>query len=65
MDQPSFFRMPTGYQLTVRLERDRTWTVIADRFYEGEAWASSDRDVYDRLSLTESADVILGVLYGG
>ena len=59
------WRMPAGYQLTVRLERDRTWTVIADRFYEGEPWQASDRDVYERLSLTESADVILGVLYGG
>lgn len=65
MIEPALFRAPSGYQLTVRLERNRTWTVIADRFYEGEPWASSDRDVYERLSLTESADVVLGVLYGG
>lgn len=59
------FRMPSGYQLTVRLERGGGWTVIADRFYEGEPWSERDRDVYHQLSLTESADVILGVLYGG
>jgi hypothetical protein len=63
--EPNLFRMPTGYQLTIRLERNRTWTVIADCFYEGEPWASSDRDVYEALSLTEAADVMLSVLYGG
>jgi len=65
MSQPLLFRAPTGYQLTVRLERNRTWTVIADKFYEGEPWSSTDRDVYEALSLTESADVVLGVIYGG
>jgi len=57
--------MPTGYQLTVRLERNRSWTVIADRFYEGEPWASSDRDVYESLSLTEAADVVLNTIFQG
>lgn len=65
MHDVPLFRMPTGYQLTIRLERDRTWTVIADKFYEGEAWTERDRDVYERLSLTESADVVLGVIYSG
>jgi len=57
--------MPTGYQLTVRLERAGGWTVVADRFYEGEPWNEQDRDVYTELSLTEAADVVLGVIYGG
>lgn len=65
MQDLPLFRMPSGYQFTVRLERDRTWTVIADSFYEGEPWTERDRDVYERLSLTESADVLLGVLYKG
>jgi hypothetical protein len=59
------FRMPTGYQLTIRLERNRTWTVIADRFFEGEPWSEIDRDVYESLSLTEASDVMLSVVYGG
>jgi hypothetical protein len=63
--EPNLFRLPTGYQLTVRLERNRTWTVIADRFFEGEPWSSSDRDVYEALSLTEACDVMLSVVYGG
>ena len=65
MEQSPLWRMPAGYHITIRLERDRTWTVIADRHYEGEPWTINDRDVYERLSLTESADVVLGVLYGG
>lgn len=56
--------MPTGYQITVRLERAGGWTVIADTFYEGEPWSERDRDVYQELSLTEAADVMLSTVYG-
>lgn len=65
MHSDHLFRMPTGYQLTIRLERGGDWTVIADTFYEGEPWSERDRDVYQSLSLTEAGDVVLGVIYGG
>jgi hypothetical protein len=59
MEEIKLFRVPAGYQATVRLERDGTWTLIFDRFFEGEMWDSRDRDVYHELSLAECADVVL------
>jgi hypothetical protein len=63
MEEIHLFRVPAGYQATVRLERDGTWTLIFDRFYEGEMWDARDRDIYHQLSLAEAADVVLGEIF--
>lgn len=63
MDEVRLFRVPAGYQATLRLERDGTWTLIVDRFYEGEMWSVLDRELYSELSLAECADALLQELF--
>jgi hypothetical protein len=63
MEDVRLFRVPAGYQATIRLERTGAWTLIVDRFYEGEMWSILDREVYDGLSLAECADSLLQELF--
>lgn len=53
------FRVPTGYATRFRLETAGGWTLIVDRYYEGEPWSPEDRSVYEGMSLAECADVLL------
>lgn len=62
MVEPHLFRVPAGYQATFRLERDGTWTLVLDRFYEGEMWSIYDREVYHELSLAEASETLLSEL---
>lgn len=59
MTDARLFRTATGYATTIRLERNGTWSLTIDRFYEGEAWSIDDRSVYADLSLREATDVLL------
>lgn len=59
MEEIRLFRTPTGYQASLRLEPNGWWTVIIDRFFEGEPWREGDRSVYERLSLEEATDAML------
>jgi hypothetical protein len=63
MEEIRLFRVPAGYQASLRLEVDGCWTLIVDRFFEGEPWVESDRAVYAELSLAEAADCLLQELF--
>jgi hypothetical protein len=63
MEEIRLFRVPAGYQASLRLEMDGHWTLIVDRFFEGEPWSELDRAVYERLSLAEAADCLLQELF--
>lgn len=60
MEETRMFRVTTGYQASLRLNVSGWWTLIIDHFFEGEPWGPQDRSVYERLSLAECADCLLG-----
>lgn len=64
MEELHLFRTPAGYQASIRLERDGTWSLIVDRFFEGEPWSLEDREWYYNLSLREAADCLTEELFG-
>jgi len=63
MEEIRLFRVPSGYQANLRLSSSGAWTLIVDRFFEGEPWLESDRSVYELLSLAEAADCLLQELF--
>ena len=63
MEEIRLFRVPTGYQASLRLEVNGWWTLVVDQFFEGEPWSESDRCVYERLSLAEAADCLLQEIF--
>lgn len=63
LEETRLFRVPAGYQATLRLERDGTWTLVLDHFYEGEMWSHLDRDVYAEMSLLEATETVISAVF--
>lgn len=63
MEEIRLFRVPTGYAASIRIDATGCWTLLVDRFYEGEPWSAHDRDVYESMSLAECADALLGAIF--
>jgi hypothetical protein len=63
MSDDRLFRTPTAYSANIRLAENGWWTLRIDTLYEGEPWSIDDRVVYERLSLAECADCLLGELF--